>query len=131
MQGKPYQDELCISTNCQMTLDQCPKDERNDLGDLSAKGSNDNTVGCLSPCEKWIAPEPWGLAHNEQEGNGRTMCCPADVSSDDCRNGPVVETNYVKLVRDKCKKAYSFSYDDKAGLHNCPSITSFIINFYS
>lgn len=72
-----------------------------------------------------------GIGKNEQEGDGKMLCCPEDVSPDDCRAGPVFYTQYVTLVRDKFKKVYSFSYDDEAGLHNCPSATSFIVNFDS
>ena len=33
-----------------------------------------------------------------------------------CSSGPVVSTQYVKLVRSQCPSAYSYAYDDLAAL---------------
>lgn len=101
------------------------------MGDLTAKGRNNNVVGCLSPCKKWNYPAPWGQNRNEQTGDGRMLCCPDPVKPEDCQRGIVIQTAFVKLIHQVCPSAYSYSHDDLAGLHNCPSVSSFVVNFYS
>lgn len=93
--------------------------------------SNYHAVSCLSPCKKWNYPAPFGLGRNEQEGDGRLFCCPSPVSVQECRGGAVVYTDYVNLVHRNCPTAYSYAYDDAGGSHDCPSDTSFVVNFYS
>lgn len=121
----------CIRTDCHLLLNDCPKGEKSGLGDLTVRGRSNNPVACLSPCKKWNYPPPYGQGHNEQEGDGRLLCCPAPVSVGECRGGIVVNTDFVQLVRRACPTAYSYSYDDLGGLHNCPSSASFVVNFYS
>lgn len=130
-QGKPLQQGSCIRTDCHVTFGACPRNEIGGLGDLTAKGRSNNVVGCLSPCKKWNYPAPWGQGKNEQSGDGRMLCCPSPVKPEDCRRGIVVQTAFVKLIHQACPSAYSYSYDDLAGLHNCPSAASFVVNFYS
>lgn len=130
-QGQPLQDGSCVRTDCHLLLSDCPRNEKNELGDLTVIGRSDNQVACLSPCKKWNYPAPYGNGRNEQEAEGRLLCCPDPVTSEDCRRGIVVNTDYVKLVRQACPTAYSFSYDDEGGLHNCPSSASYVVNYYS
>lgn len=59
------------------------------------------------------------------------LCCPDPVTPDQCRQGIVLNTEYVKLVKRSCPTAFSYSYDDESGLHNCPASASFVANFYS
>lgn len=125
------QEGSCIRTDCHLRLDECPNGENHGLGDLTVRGQNDNPVACLSPCKKWNYPPPYGQGQNEQEGDGKLLCCPAPVSVDQCRAGIVKNTAFVNLVHRACPTAYGYSYDDEAGLHNCPSTTSFVVNFYS
>lgn len=120
----------CSKTNCQLHLNKCPRNENNGLGDLTVK-KNNKAVACLSPCKRWNFPAPYGLGRNENQGDGRMLCCPSGVSVQDCRKGIVVQTQYVKLLRQACPSAYSYSYDDLGGLHNCPTATSFAVNFFS
>lgn len=131
LQNRALSEGTCTRTDCRLTLDQCPRDERNGLGDLSIKNGYYYSVACLAPCKKWNYPAPYGLGRNEQEGDGRNLCCPSPVSVDECRRGIVTQTEYVNLLRRSCPTAYSYAYDDEAGSHNCPSTTSFIVNFYS
>ena len=59
---------------------------------------------------------------------GVSMCCPTPpISVDQCRSGPVVSTQFVKLIRAQCPSAYSYAYDDIGGNHNCPGATSYDI----
>ena len=41
----------------------------------------------------------------------------------------VVHTSYVALVHARCPSAYSYAYDDDAGLHACPAATRFEVTF--
>lgn len=131
LKGRQLQQGSCIRTDCRLSINQCPRNERNGLGDLTAKNRNGQAAACLAPCKRWNYPAPFGLGRNEQQGDGRQLCCPSPVSVEECRRGAVVQTEYVNIVRRVCPTAYSFSYDDLAGLHNCPSTTSFVVNFYS
>jgi Thaumatin family len=113
----------CITTNCNLSLQQCPHNEIQGLGDLRVF-KNDKTVQCLSPCKKWNYPLPFGLGKPETEAPGIDLCCPYnDVER--CRTGLVVQTNFVQTVRQACPTAYSYAYDDEAGLHSCSTPTSF------
>lgn len=130
-QGQPLQEGSCIRTDCHLLLGDCPKNEKDDLGDLTVKGRSNNPVACLSPCKRWNYSPPYGLGRDEQQGDGRLLCCPDPVTVEECRNGIVVQTDYVNLVRRACPTAYSYSYDDDGGLHNYPSNINYVVNYYS
>jgi hypothetical protein len=117
----------CITTNCAMSLDACPKDEASGLGDLSVM-SNGRIVACLAPCKKWNYPPPYGFGRPELDAPGVFMCCPTPpIQPHECSSGPVIETQYVKSIHANCPTAYSYAYDDEAGLHNCPGDTRLLI----
>jgi len=90
----------CINPSCNLTLSDCPS------GHLKDKS-------CLSPCS---------LTHS-------SMDCCGNISPNDCRNGPVVNTSYIKLVNKKCPTVYSYSYDDSRGLHTCSGDTNMILTY--
>lgn len=121
----------CTRTDCRVTFDQCPRNERNALGDLTAIGFSNDVVGCLSPCKKWNYLARRDEGQPEQNDDGRMLCCPNPVSPDDCRHGIVVQTEYVKLIHRLCPSAYSYSYDNLVRPHSCPSVASFAVNFHS
>ena len=105
-------------------LDDCPMNEK-DVGDLRVY-KNNKVVACLSPCKKWNFPPPYGLGNSELQEPGVLLCCPTPpIDPEMCRAGPVESTQYVNLIHAKCPTAYSYAYDDEAGLHNCPGETSF------
>lgn len=131
VKGQPIQDGSCVRTDCHLLLSDCPKNEKCELGDLTVKGRNNNIVACLSPCKKWNYPTPYGYGRDEQQGDGRMLCCPDPVTPEDCRKGIVAQTDYVNLLHRACKTAYSYSYDDEGGLHTCPSQASFVVNYSS
>lgn len=115
----------CIPTQCNLSLDACPGNEILGLGSLKVQVGG-KTVMCLSPCKKWNYPAPYGEGKPETTAPGVDLCCPTPpVSSGACQAGPVVTSSYVKTVRASCPTAYSFAYDDKGGLHNCPPTTGF------
>ena len=106
----------CVFTDCQINLDSCPTNENNDLGDLRVI-KDWQVVACLSPCKKWNYPPPYGFGRNEHEWSGEYMCCPTPpITPQQCKSGPVVQTNYVQNVRSNCPSAYSYAYDDANGL---------------
>ncbi|XP_037029589.1 glucan endo-1,3-beta-glucosidase-like [Bradysia coprophila] len=138
--GVPLQQGTCIRTVCRMSVAQCPKNEKSGLGDLTFKAKDSSLVGCLSPCKKWSTAQPFGKGLGEMDGDGRLLCCPHPkgpingknpVSAEECRRGPVVQTEYVKLVRRICPTAYSYAFDDVNGSHDCPPTTNFVVNFFS
>lgn len=119
----------CVATDCNLNLGACPLNENDGLGDLRVF-RNGQVVACLSPCKKWNYPPPYGFGYDELVSPGVDMCCPTPpISSEQCNAGPVVETQYVNLVRNNCPTAYSFAYDDEAGLHQCTVSTSFDVTF--
>jgi len=106
----------CITTQCRISLNSCPTNENNGLGDLRVI-KNGETVACLSPCKKWNFPSPYGLGRPETIAPGVNMCCPTPpISPSQCSSGPVISTNFVQQVRNNCPSAYSYAYDDHAGL---------------
>jgi hypothetical protein len=115
----------CIETVCSLSLDACPRDEIDGLGDLRVVRDG-ATVQCLSPCNRWNYPAPYGLNRPETQPPGVDFCCPTPpVSVAECRAGPIEQSLYVQTVRSACPSAYSFAYDDQGGLHSCPETTSF------
>lgn len=119
----------CITTNCNLSLNSCPQDETQGLGDLRVFNGG-KAVQCLSPCKKWNYPPPFGLGKPETQPPGIDLCCPYnDVKR--CRTGPVVQTKFVQTVRKTCPTAYSYAYDDEAGLHSCPTQKSFDVTLCS
>jgi len=118
----------CVPTTCAVSLDACPSNDMA-VGDLAMR-KNGRTVACLSPCKKWNYPAPYGLGQPEDIEPGLWLCCPTPpIDPLQCRQNIVVDTQYVELVHRTCPSAYSYSYDDEAGLHNCPTGTSFSVTF--
>ncbi|APR79044.1 Beta-1,4-xylanase [Minicystis rosea] len=147
----------CVSSDCSgLTLDKCPGDEDlSGLGsypgyayeDLRVRDAANNVIGCMAPCKKWNYPAPWGLGKPESADPGLHMCCPTPINpssgqctvanacmtSQACSNTAdplsVEHTDYVNVMRQMCPTAYSYAYDDAAGLHACPNTTSFEVTF--
>ena len=122
----------CVASDCTMlTVDACPANE--DLGDGTIVDLRLADLGCMSPCKAWNYPPPYGLGQPESEDPGLHLCCPAPFSPEACRDASdplsVVHTDFVALVHERCPTAYSYSYDDAAGLHACPASTGFELVF--
>lgn len=132
----------CSASDCStLTLDACPIQEDH-VGDLRLAD-----IACLSPCKKWNYPAPYGLGRSESEDPGLHLCCPTPIdpgtgqctaangcmTPDACRAASdplsVVHTDYVALIHGRCPTAYSYSYDDAAGLHACPAAAGFEVVF--
>lgn len=134
----------CTASDCsRLTLDACPAQE--DIGGPVDLRIDD--VACMSPCKKWNYPAPYGLGRSESVDPGLHLCCPTPIdpasgnctpangcmTPDACRSTTdplgVVRTDYVALIHARCPTAYSYSYDDEAGLHACPAATGFEVVF--
>jgi hypothetical protein len=155
--GNGAESGSCVTSDCSgLSLAACPGSEDMSGGgefgayaheDLRIFGANGQVIGCMSPCKKWNYPSPWGLGQPEGADPGLHMCCPTPIDPNSgqctpanaCMTSPacsdasdpvsVVHTQYVDAIRSMCPSAYSYAYDDKAGLHNCPSDTSFEVVF--
>jgi hypothetical protein len=145
----------CTASDCsKLTLDACPATDDLGGGVYPAYASVDlrvpaagAPVACLSPCKKWNYPSPYGFGQPEAADPGLHMCCPTPIdpasgnctiangcmTPDACRAAAdpvsVVHTDYVALVHARCPTAYSYAYDDLAGLHACPADTRFLVTF--
>ena len=115
----------CTTTKCNLSLDECPQNETLGLGDLRVI-KDGKVVQCLSPCKKCNYPPPFGQGKPENQEPGLSVCCPTPpVTPEQCSRGPVVQTQFVQTVRRACPTAYSYAYDDQAGLHSCSTPMSF------
>ena len=142
-------DGTCVASDCSsLTLDVCPASEQDGL-DLRVTDPADpsTTIACLSPCKAWNYPAPYGEGQPESQDPGLHLCCPTPIdpqtgnctianacmTPDACRAASdpesVVHTSYVALVHARCPSAYSYAYDDAAGLHTCPATTMFEVTF--
>ena len=147
----------CVSSDCsRLSLAACPGDENMSGGgqypayaheDLRVRDGNGQVIACMAPCKKWNYPAPYGLGQDEGADPGLHLCCPTPInpatgqctvanrcmSSPSCSNAgdpaSVVHTSYVAAIHSMCPSAYSYAYDDAAGLHACPSDTSFDVVF--
>lgn len=119
----------CTPTSCALDLAACPAKEIDGVGDLRIKDGRD-VVQCFAPCKKWTWPTPLGDGGSEGTQPGIDMCCPnPPVSPMQCRAGQIEQTKYVALVRKECPTAYSYSFDDKGGSHDCDPGTTFAVTF--
>lgn len=115
-----------------LSLSDCPSEEHVGLaGTLDLTLRNPKTqrvVGCYSPCSK-ITMNNWNNkvgSHSTGDTVAAPFCCPTPPESpQSCRQGPVVSTNFVKLIHAKCPNVYGYSYDDGAGLQTCPAGTKY------
>jgi hypothetical protein len=155
--GKGAEGGSCVTSDCgKLLLDGCPGDEDMSGGgafssfaheDLRVRDAGGKTIACMAPCKKWNYPAPYGHGQSESADPGLHLCCPTPIdpasgqctaangciSPDQCRatSDPrsVEHTDYVAAIRKMCPSAYSYSYDDDAGLHSCPSTVGFEVTF--
>jgi hypothetical protein len=92
--------------------------------------SSNSVLGCFSPCKKMSYD--WGMS----EATIPTLyyCCPTPnpanckisegcISSEGCRTGPVINSQYVNSIHQMAPGIYTYAYDDGVGLHACPAGT--------
>ncbi len=98
-------------------------------------------VGCYSPVAKltfvhWQSlPRPpfFGTTFAPTDPQARMYACPTPpVSVEQCRTGPVINTDFVNLIHNRCNNTYAYAYDDVAGLSRCPAATnvSYEVTFF-
>jgi hypothetical protein len=147
----------CVSSDCTaLSLDRCPSGDDLSGGgrfpayareDLRVRDASGRVIACMAPCKKWNYPAPWGRGQSEAVEPGLHLCCPTPIdptsggcsidkscmTSEACSNPgdplSVVHTDYVAEMRSMCPSAYSYAYDDAAGLHACSSQTQFEVIF--
>jgi len=135
-------DALVDEIDCsELSLDACPTQEvLTSAGmtvDLQAVNPRTHNVsGCYSPCNRLLDTKWIHEAERRPEGPAALYyCCPtppdgSGISPEACRAGPIEDTQYVGLVRNKCKGAYSYAYDDGNGLLRCSSASQYTLTFY-
>jgi len=128
--GQPFQKMDCSG----LSLSQCPTKETLNSKTVSLQAVNPKTgqiVGCFSPCmkltdDKWNeSPVPAGSPEA-----GPYCCQGADRTPDTCRVGPILQTQYLKSVKESCPDAYGYAYDDKVATIACTSSTEYTVTFY-
>ncbi|KAK6942728.1 Thaumatin family [Dillenia turbinata] len=94
----------CKATSCGGDINGvCPPE-------LAVMGANGRTVACKSAC----------LALNEPR-----YCCIGSYNTPET----CPPTEYSKIFKAQCPKAYSYAYDDKTSTFTCPSGADYVIAF--
>jgi len=110
-----------------LQLSGCPKELR--IRDPISK----RVAGCYSPCAKLTYPH-WGNEagkYGPRDEEAKMMCCPTPpVSPQQCMDGPVARSSYVKMVHQSCPGVYGYAYDDAEGLSLCKSGVQYKVTFY-
>lgn len=129
-QGQPFQKMDCSA----LSFNQCPTAETLNSKTVNLRAVNPKTgktAGCFSPCmkltdDKWNkSPVPPGSPQ------AAPYCCQgADGSPGTCTAGPILETQYLKSVKESCPDAYGYAYDDKSATIACTTSTEYTVTFY-
>ncbi|XP_071700616.1 thaumatin-like protein 1 [Rutidosis leptorrhynchoides] len=94
----------CASTDCSANINaKCPSD-------LAVKDGSGGTIGCKSAC----------VAFNTDE-----YCCRGDFGTPQTCH----PTDYSKLFKGLCPKAYSYAYDDGSSTFSCATGGNYVITF--
>jgi len=133
-------EQVSTPIDCQgLSFDMCPTNEflstLSQTLSLHAINSFTNKVaGCYSPCTKLI-DDKWqnDFAHGRRGDDDfvSPYCCPTPPQSpQQCRDGPIKDTQYVQAVHRNCPGTYSYAYDDAMGLYKCNAATNYHVFFY-
>ncbi len=130
--------EPCSNVSCSgLALGSCPTGDNLSAGqsgssypeyaseDLRVLNSSNEVIGCYSPCKKFNYPTFDGLGLSETSDPTVMYCCPTPpITSEECKAGPVVNTDYVAAVHSMCgSSVYGYAYDDTLGLRHCSAAT--------
>jgi hypothetical protein len=117
-----------------LSLNRCPAAEKLNGKTVDLHGINPKTgkvTGCLSPCMK-LTDDKWNkepVAPDSAQA-GPYCCQGADGSPGACQAGPILQTQYLKAVKDLCPDAYGYAYDDKTATIVCTTSTEYTVTFY-
>merc|ERR1712032_1406305 len=81
-------------------------------------------AGCFSPCQK-LVDDKWQthpVAADSKEA-GPYCCAGGFATPDACHNGPMPKSKYLEAVRQMCKAAYAYAYDDMIATIACSNTT--------
>merc|ERR1719410_208549 len=107
-------------------MDYCPSSTNlQGVGQVSLRVRNPagHTVGCYSPCSILTMSNYNNQhgRHSPTDGTANPYCCPTPpVSSPQCRSGPAENSDWTRLIHQRCPNVYAYAYDDGVGLSTCP-----------
>lgn len=114
-------------------------DQQGNTYNLDSVNLNYENAGCFSPCQKLTNGFPNGFSQGVGLPPTNMYCCPTPdpnncqlpecVTPQECRNGPVVTTQYVENVHKMAPGVYAYSYDDGIGLQSCPTEVLYELEF--
>lgn len=138
-------DESCANIDCSgMMREKCPFEENLSQGQTmthpeyakvnlqSLIPQTSTYVGCFSPCQKLDFPGFGGVGLQDETSDEEILyCCPSPtVTAEECRAGPVPNTEYVTAIRQVCAGArLGYAYDDDVGSRSCPAATKIEMAF--
>jgi len=131
-QGQRVEQIDCTS----LTMDVCPYAEAlSEALTVNLRVANPITqrvAGCYSPCMRLLDTKWTNQTGTTAENDAVTpYCCPTPpLSPDACRAGPIVNTEFITTVHEKCPGAYGYAYDDSNGLLRCTSATTYVLTYY-
>jgi len=131
--GKPVKEIDCSG----LDLGHCPRDEVLSGHSYDLRAINPRTkevAGCFSPCLRLI-DQSWnkalGRPHSPADWAAKPYCCPTPPETpQQCRQGPVKNTKFVKTLHHFCPGVYGYSYDDAIGLLECSPKTHYELTFF-
>jgi hypothetical protein len=114
-----------------LSLEHCPHSEvlNGKATDLRAVDPKTKKfVGCYSPCNKLVDDKwsPWSPSKEAEP-----YCCSGAYGTPEtCQAGPVLSTEYLKTVHQKCTDGYGYPYDDKRATIVCDTSAHYTVTFY-
>merc|ERR1719221_179720 len=71
--------------------------------------------GCYAPCQK-LVDSKWNNSlaqgRHQQDPEVAPYCCPTPPESpEECRAGPIEQTQFLKTVHEACPGVYGYAYD--------------------
>merc|ERR1719410_315752 len=117
-----------------LSLNQCPTEETLNSKTVNLQAVNPKTgkvAGCFSPCMKLI-DDKWNKSPvSSGSPEAAPYCCQGAYGNPGtCQAGPILQTEYLKRVRESCSDAYGYAYDDKRATIACTSSTEYTVTFY-
>lgn len=117
-----------------LSLSQCPKAEmlNGQTVDLRAFHPKTGEVsGCYSPCLR-LTDDKWNTKPSAADSPAAAPYCCAGASGtpEVCNAGPIVQTDYVKMIHTSCPAGYGYAYDDKRATIVCSPSTEYVVTFY-